>query len=142
MKPKSIRILLAAAMMSGIGDIAAAAGEEKLDIGKREFEASCASCHGKRGEGNGPYTHYLNSPVPNLTVLSRNNGGVFPYAYAHAVIDGRQLVKGHGQDMPIWGLRYRAEAAPGYDDYRHEADVFVRSRILSLVDYLYRLQVK
>lgn len=142
MKLKPTRILLAAAVMMGIGGIAAAAGTEKFDPGKREFEATCAACHGKMGEGNGSYAFYLNSPVPNLTVLSRNNGGVFPYAYAYAIIDGRQLVKGHGQDMPIWGLRYTVEAAPSYDDYGHNSEVFVRSRILSLLDYLNRLQVK
>lgn len=142
MKLKLTRIFLAAALMTGIGGVAAAAGEEKLDPGKREFEATCAACHGNRGEGNGSYAQYLNSPVPNLTVLSKDNGGVFPYAYAYAIIDGRQLIKGHGQDMPIWGLRYTVEAAPIYDDYRYNAEVFVRSRVLSLIDYLNRLQVK
>lgn len=141
MRLKFTRILPAAAVMIGIGGVAAAAGEEKLDTGKLEFETTCASCHGNRGEGNGSYAAYLKSPVPSLTVLSKNNGGVFPYAYAYAIIDGRQLIKGHGE-MPIWGLRYTVEAAPSYDDYRYSPEVLVRSRILSLIDYLNRLQVK
>jgi len=61
----------------------------------------------------------------------------------YETIDGRLDVKGHGnREMPIWGQRYTVEAAPGSDDYRHDAEVYVRSRILSLIDYIYRLQEK
>jgi hypothetical protein len=59
------------------------------------------------------------------------------------VIDGREVVKAHGtRDMPIWGKHYSANAAPRYDDYAYNPEAAARGRILLLMDYLYRLQVK
>ena len=117
-------------------------GAEKIDIGKQEYEANCAICHGTKGEGDGSYGQFLKSKVPNLTVISKNNGGVFPYAYVYDTIDGRSLIMGHGRDMPIWGTRYSTEAAQRQWDYESDAESFVRSRILALIDYIHRLQKK
>ncbi len=44
--------------------------------------------------------------------------------------------------MPIWGTRYLAEAGGYYMDVPYDPDVFVRTRIAALVDYVYRLQAK
>ena len=44
--------------------------------------------------------------------------------------------------MPIWGKHYSVSAAPRYDDYAYNPEAAVRGRILSLIDYLYRLQSK
>lgn len=115
---------------------------DKVDIGKQEYEASCANCHGVKGEGNGPYSQYLKSPAPNLTVLSKNNGGVFPFAHVYDTIDGRPLINSHGRDMPIWGDRYSTDAAKRFWDYQADSESFVRGRILALVDYINRLQQK
>ena len=71
------------------------------------------------------------------------SGGVSPINYVYNVIDGREAFKAHGtRAMPIWGKHLSFRAAPLYDDYPYDADVFVRSRILAVIDYLYRLQVK
>lgn len=121
--------------------VSVAAG--KLDIGQREYDASCASCHGKNGKGGGSLAEILQASMPDLTTLSKNNGGVFPIARVYNVIDGREVVKAHGmREMPVWGKHLSYRAAPEYDDYGYEADVFVRARILAVIDYLYRLQVK
>ena len=116
---------------------------DKIDIGKQEYEASCANCHGMKGEGNGPYAQFLKASVPSLTALSKNNGGVFPYERVYDTIDGRYLISGHGKDMPIWGNRYCTDASKRlWDDYPADAESFVRSRILAVIDYINRLQKK
>jgi mono/diheme cytochrome c family protein len=112
-------------------------------MGQREYYTNCAICHGPAGKGDGPFAAQLKSRVPDLTVLTRNNNGVFPAARVFEVIDGRQHVMAHGsRDMPIWGDTYKAEGAPTYDDYPYNPEAFVRGRILLLIDYLYRIQVK
>jgi len=121
-----------------------AIGAEKFDIGKREYDASCASCHGRDGKGHGSFAELLQGvSMPDLTTLSKRNGGVFPIARVYNVIDGREEVKAHGtREMPIWGNHLMLRAAPEYDDYPYESEAFVRARILAVIDYLYRLQAK
>jgi hypothetical protein len=55
-------------------------------------------------------------------------------------------VKGHGaRDMPIWGDRYsqdNVKAAEYYVDMPYDMEMYVRGRIIALIDYLHRLQVK
>ncbi len=116
---------------------------DKLDIGKVEYEQSCASCHGLDGKGKGPFSEAMQLTVPDVTNLAKRNGGVFPVSRVYDVIDGREAVKAHGtRDMPIWGKHYSVSAAPRYDDYAYNPEAAVRGRILSLIDYLYRLQSK
>ena len=38
----------------------------------------CAVCHGKAADGRGPMAATLKSHVPNLTEISKRNGGTFP----------------------------------------------------------------
>ena len=120
-----------------------AIGAEQFDIGKREYDASCANCHGLDGKGGGSFAEMLQVSMPDLTTLSKKNGGVFPISRVYNVIDGREQVKAHGmREMPIWGKHLTFRAAPEYDDFGYEADAFVRARILAVIDYLYRLQAK
>ena len=142
MKPK--KILLRLALVAAATCVTAVTyAADKVDVGKQEYEASCANCHGIKGEGNGPYAENLKSRVANLTVLSKNNGGVFPFAHVYEAIDGRSLISSHGRDMPIWGERYSTDAGFRFwDDYSSDSEAFVRSRILALVDYINRLQQK
>ena len=132
------------AIVAGLAILAVPAmAADRLDIGKREYEASCASCHGINGKGKGSFAELLQVGMPDLTTMARRNGGVFPITYAYNVIDGREVIKAHGtREMPIWGRTLTIRAAPIYDDYGYDADVFVRARILSVIDYLYRLQAK
>lgn len=116
---------------------------DKVDVGKREYEANCAGCHGATGKGDGPYNAFLNKSSSNLTVLAKNNGGVFPIARIYEVIDGRQQVPAHGQrDMPIWGADYMVKAAEYYVDVPYDPESYVRARILALIEYINRLQAK
>ena len=116
-----------------------ALAEEEVDIGKQEYDANCAVCHGPDGKGGGPYATVLNIPVPDLTVLAKNNGGVFPSSKVYSLIDGRADVQGHGpRDMPVWGEDYLAKAPREQSPLNREG--YVRGRILALIDYMNRLQ--
>jgi mono/diheme cytochrome c family protein len=142
MKPKKILFHLAVvAATTCVSEVTSAA--DKFDIGQVEYHVSCAVCHGFNGEGNGPYAELLKSRVPNLTVLSKNNGGVFPVARVYDTIDGKALINSHGRDMPIWGNRYSTDNASLFgDDYLSHSEAVVRGRILALIDYINRLQQK
>ena len=115
------------------------------DVGKREYENNCAVCHGMTGKGNGPYAGIIDTKVPDMTVLQKNNNGVFPFDRVYQTIDGRMEVKAHGtRDMPIWGNEYNDKAAEYYSDYLRDysAKGFIRGRILALVNHIYSLQSK
>lgn len=115
---------------------------KKIDLGKREFEANCASCHGMTGKGSGPVTPWLRMSPPDLTTLAKNNQGILPINRLYDSILGDDI-KAHGsRDMPVWGQVYRTDAANYYLDVPYDADAYVRVRILSLLEYLNRLQVK
>jgi hypothetical protein len=68
------------------------------------FHAYCAPCHGTDGTGNGPVAAALASKVPDLTVLAKHHGGVFPKEHVRKTISGDDAVVAHGsREMPIWG---------------------------------------
>jgi mono/diheme cytochrome c family protein len=72
--------------------------------GAQTFETHCATCHGSRGEGDGPVAATLSVPVPNLRTLAARNGGEFPVDRAASYIDGRAMPAAHGgRAMPVWG---------------------------------------
>lgn len=122
----------------GVGAVGLAA--EKVDLGKQEYSAKCAVCHGLAGKGDGSYGELLKTRATDLTVLAKKNGGVFPFARVYEAIDGTLPVKAHGTaDMPIWGTVYKDKATDLALEY---PEAFVRARILALVEYVYRLQVK
>ena len=120
------------------------AAQPIFDTGKNEYQAHCAVCHGAGGEGDGPYSGFLTTTIPNLTTLTKRNGGVFPVVKVYETIDGRERVPAHGpSDMPIWGPRYSAEIGEGlYDDLRVNRAAYTRARVLLLTEYISRLQVK
>lgn len=76
------------AMLIGLSVTAVAA--DKLDIGKDEYDGSCAVCHGITGKGDGSLKLLLVKRVPDLTLLAKNNNGVFPFDRVYQTIDGRQ----------------------------------------------------
>ncbi|MDH4095605.1 MAG: c-type cytochrome [Betaproteobacteria bacterium] len=118
---------------------------QQVDVGKREYGAVCATCHGPSGTGDGPMAGYLSGRLPDLTTLAKRNNGVFPFAHVYDTIDGTAAVKGHGsREMPVWGPRYMEKSTEHYRDFPapYDAEAFVRGRILALTEYVYRLQKK
>ena len=118
------------------------AGEE-MDLGEREFVNNCAVCHGVSGKGDGPFVGMLQTPAADLTMLQKNNNGVFPFDRVYMTIDGRiegKEVLAHGpRDMPIWGGIYNKKAGSYYADFYRDYDVeaFIKGRILALTSYIY-----
>jgi mono/diheme cytochrome c family protein len=120
-----------------------ASAQQKVDIGKREYDSNCAVCHGLKGKGDGPRADWSEGGVADLTLLAKRNKGVFPFARVYEFIDGTQLVKAHGtREMPIWGADYIVKGAEYYMDVPFNSQVYVRARILALTEYIYRLQAK
>ena len=131
---------------------AAASHAEDVDMGKAEFQSSCSSCHGADAKGDGPVSHQLKTPPSDLTVLARNNNGVFPTDAVYETIYGAKAIAAHGtREMPIWGYRFIPMA-----NYPHAIDpsywkmfgpepsseVVVRARIFAVIDYLNEIQQK
>jgi mono/diheme cytochrome c family protein len=59
-----------------------------ITSGKLDFRRYCAQCHGMDGTGDGPVAAALKKKPANLTLLSKNNGGVFPEKEVRDFIDG------------------------------------------------------
>jgi len=125
--------------------LAGCAGLATSDVGQEEYQSKCATCHGVSGKGDGPQARFLATKPADLTVLAKNNGGVFPVSRVHEIIDGRLEVAAHGPRlMPVWGDEFL------FDETRHSQDVSpqafsdrearVNARVQALVDYLSRLQ--
>jgi hypothetical protein len=90
---------------------------------------------------------YITRKIPDLSTLAKNNNGVLPVSLLIAIIAGEKELPAHGsRDMPIWGTIFRAEGyraeADQYPDVMVDAEPYVRARILTIVDYVNRLQVK
>ncbi len=119
----------------GIGTCALA---QNIDVGKMEYQSSCAACHGMDGKGNGPVSEELKSRPVDLTLLAKKNNGVFPISKLNEVIDGTRQTRAHGNsEMPIWGLRYvfSPEMARTYLNLPYEPRT-------AIIDYLNRIQEK
>ncbi len=131
---------------------AGAAQAKDVDIGKSEFQSSCASCHGTDGKGKGPVSEQLKVPPSDLTMLAKNNNGVFPMKAVLETIHGSKTIPAHGtREMPIWGERFNPivnlphNVDPSYWKLagpEQSPEVVVRARILAVVDYLNRIQQK
>ncbi len=135
-------LVMTACVAVGVSAHAAGPGQARPDFGKREFDANCAVCHGLSAKGNGPIVEMLRQSPPDITQLSRLNGGIFPIERVYRTIEGGD-VKAHGpRDMPVWGQDYRIQAADYYMDVPYDPEAYVRTRILALVEYISRLQQK
>jgi mono/diheme cytochrome c family protein len=128
-----------------------AEAQRTFDLGKREYESNCAVCHGATARGDGPYMRFMAFKargVSDLTEIAKRNGGTFPFQKVYESIDGTQELEAHGpRDMPIWGKDYLRQAREAYRDEHYmmtpyDPELYTRTRILALTDYLARLQVK
>jgi mono/diheme cytochrome c family protein len=152
MNPKLVRAFAIGVCAFGAATMANAqqstpAGQSVVNLSKYEYEARCAVCHGLKGEGDGPYANFVMKPVSNLTILSKSNGGVFPFTRVYETIDGTVQLTAHGpKDMPIWGREYRGAIISGMKGMDFvpyiDPESFARARILALTEYIYTLQAK
>jgi len=110
------------------------------DLGRTDFVAYCAACHGVSGKGDGTVAEFLTITAVDLTQLRKMNAGSFPRERIHNVIDGRAEVKIHGaRDMPVWGdwFKFEADASVAGKGAKEEV---VLERINGLVAYIESIQ--
>lgn len=104
--------------------------------GSELYSANCASCHGRYAEGDGPAAVDASRSVPDLRYLAARNSGVFPRDRVADVIDGREIVKAHGDRlMPVWGQVF-AEL----DETNGSKEARAAAKVQALVDYLVEIQ--
>ena len=118
----------------------------RIITGNGQFRAHCAQCHGMDGKGEGPMAPALKVKPTDLTLLAKNNGGVFPEEKVFNSINGTSQIAAHGTEgtgttpMPVWGLAFRAstESGTGADFTPQEVD----RKIKLLVEYIKSIQEK
>ena len=114
--------------------------DEIIAGGKIKYQQYCANCHGMTGTGDGKMAALLVFKPTDLTQLSKQNKGEFPFWRVYRAIDGRELVRGHGsREMPVWGSVFQVEE--GANGTSAQLDL-VRGRIWQLVYFLESIQEK
>jgi mono/diheme cytochrome c family protein len=127
-------------LLIGLGASALARGQEtkpdtiKAVEGTRLYKTYCASCHGKEARGDGPLAKDLKAQPADLTRLSANHGGEFPFDMVIETINHGRSVKGHGtQEMPAWGDAFEMTS---------ESKTEARVMMEQIAHYLWSLQSK
>jgi mono/diheme cytochrome c family protein len=147
---KLASVLVLGGAVVGLTGIAAYAQEMGpsgvITTGKLDFRRYCAQCHGMDATGDGPVAPALKKKPANLTLLAKNNGGVFPEKEVRDFIDGTKTSAAHGtRAMPIWGdafrMRQGSEAA-GASMGGGLTESQVHSKIDRLVKYVQSIQVQ
>ena len=132
-------VMQATLLVAGFLAASVAQAQQKVDFGKMEFDRSCASCHGADGKGNGPMGNFLKTSPPDLTKLAKANQGVFPMSRLYEVVEGAGVPAHGSRDMPVWGREYAIQESR---NGLYDTPAIARARILTLLEYISRIQAK
>ncbi len=103
--------------------------------GKAMYASYCTPCHGVDGKGHGKLSSSLKTPPTDISMLSKNHGGVYPKQHVIGVLSHGASVTGHNKPgMPDWG------ATLGSMDQNDKLSTTLR--IHNLSEYLETLQAK
>ena len=142
-------------VLLSVASSVAIADEKVSETAKSDFINYCASCHGVDGKGNGPLAPTLKIAPSDLTVISKNNKGNFPYTLIRKTIESRELglARAHGpREMPVWGPVFAQEpegpvpaGSSGGGGFYGVAGVqcmhlAARARVMNIVDYIESIQ--
>ena len=131
MKPNRAVVLL----LAGFLLVTSTAAADDVARGRVLYRRNCASCHGVKGDGQGPVAAQLKTPPTDLRLLSMRYGNPLPEDQIARFIDGRADIAAHGpRDMPVWGeqvWKYPEGKGPTAQ---------VTSRVADLVAYLQSIQ--
>jgi len=106
--------------------------------GAQLFERFCTSCHGSRGEGDGPVAPFFKLTPPDLTRIAHRHGGEFPTEQVRKIIDGRSGLPPHGsRAMPVWGVEFLVA-----EGTTPEGRARAETLITRLVEYLRSIQAR
>ena len=104
--------------------------------GKEMYMQYCSSCHGQDGRGSGSVSAFLKVKVPDLTLLKKNNKGIYPMDQVILAIDGRRKLRSHGDSkMPVWGESFSREVK---DPKSAEVTVSLKEKVIA--EYVATLQ--
>lgn len=131
-------LILSAGLVLALGsDRAATQQMEIIAGGEIDYQNYCAVCHGIDGKGQGIMSKFLTVRPADLTQMAKKNNGTFPFWQAYRIIEGRDVMRGHGtREMPIWGDRFRAQAGGNDSASRAQSS----GRLIGLVFYLQYIQ--
>jgi mono/diheme cytochrome c family protein len=136
MRLRRVLIVTALVAMPLTGAAVAAPPDYVMMSGRDLYERFCASCHGREGRGDGPVAASLAVEVPDLALIARRSGNVYPRERIVRIIDGRHILGAHGsRTMPVWGEDFsRLELG------NPDAERVTRTVIERLADYVWLLQ--
>lgn len=115
--------------------------EPPMPTGQEDYTAVCATCHGPTGLGDGPSAAGLPKKPANLTVLAKNNGGVFPTTAVMAQIWGYSGGGKNGSVMPSFAPLLEGSQMVLYDGGDGIATP-TPIRLVQVAEYVKSLQVK
>ncbi|MDQ2088296.1 c-type cytochrome [Marimonas arenosa] len=139
MKFRFFEFALAAVVAGSQLTPAVAEPVDPVATGKQIYEERCLICHGANGKGDGAVGEMFETRPGDLTTL-QPEGQFFPYMDVLAKIDGREVVMGHGTEMPIWGEAFMVDALEDRGVNPKDAAAIVNARLASLLFYLATLQ--
>lgn len=133
---KTPQFSIAIALAAGIA-LGGCTPEPDAQEGRALYMTYCAACHGQDARGNGPISGELPVPPADLTVLSVDNGGVFPSARVMEKINGYPE-RYQSDIMPEFGTMLSGPKVIWTDDTGTEIET--PRNLLALRDYLASLQ--
>ena len=94
----------------------------------------CASCHGEDAKGNPSGVGEFPTAPADLTLLSKENGGVFPAERLRDILTGEVRIPAHHgpNPMPMWGDLFEAR--------RSMTRQVANDRLEALTQYLQSIQ--
>ena len=104
---RRLQIRTAALIAGGVLSLSASSGlagsiqDGDIEVGRQKFNTLCASCHGEKGDGQGPVGKTLNPPPRNFTVGDFKYGGTDKDIFD--VISNGAASKGGSPLMAPWG---------------------------------------
>lgn len=111
--------------------------------GAADFQFHCAMCHGPGGKGDGMVGELFAHPPKDLTQLSKENGGKFPFMQVYETLDGTHKFPAHGigdTRMPVWGSFLSQQGLEVMGLTPRDAKAYAQGRMLGLVYYIQSIQ--
>ena len=100
---------------------------QSFGAGRSVYNEHCVMCHGASGQGDGEFANQLLKLPPDLTRLTRENGGTFPRLRVEQAITG----SGRGEHF--------SGAVPEFADFG--ANKATPQTLQAIVDYVESIQI-
>jgi len=119
------------------GRVVVTVNRTSANNGRQMYTSYCSSCHGLDGKGKGPTAPVLRNQPADLTALSRNNRGRYPFEHVKSVLEFGEARSARGTaQMPVWG------PILGEIDTAYPGQNMGMLRVINLSRYLESIQEK